>query len=236
MTAPLPAHSGAHLRPPWLAAAALFAWSPAAAAQATVHAASFEADLRGAEARVTVIYELRGVVDGTAVAVSLLDFGAATATDLRVGRAGTALALPEVRGAARAGTLEVDTGPDGAARVELSYAVPLPDGGERSVVAHLPVATLDLQPERARPDLFQAELVVPEGWRVTEGFPTAMYPAAGVGRLQASLQVVPSVVTVRARTDGRARPGLLLLLDLVALAGLLGFSALGWRHLSARAA
>lgn len=224
------------MRAPGLAAAALLGLAPAATAQATVHAATFEADLRGGEARVTVVYELRGVVSGTAVGVSLLDFGPAAAADVRVGPTGAALALPRTRGAARAGTLEVDAGPDGAARVDLSYVVPLPDGGDGSVVAHLPVATLDLQPERARPELFHAELVVPEGWRVTEGFPTAMYPAAGVGRLQASLQVVPSVVTVRARTDGRTRPGLLLLLDLVALSGLVAFSAAGWRHLTARAA
>jgi len=197
-----------------------------------VHAATFHADLRGSEARVRLVYELRGVVAGTVVGVSLLDFGGAAAVDLRAGDAGAGLSLPEIRGAARGGALAVDPGPGGTTRVELSYAVPLPDGGDGSVVVHLPVATLDLQPERARPDLFRAELVVPEGWSVTEGFPTAMYPAAGVGRLQASLQVVPSVVTVRARTDGRSRAGLLLVLDLAALVGLVGFSVAGWRHLA----
>lgn len=216
---------------------ALLATVPGAAGQGVVHATTFRADLTGAgAARVEVVVELRGVAAGARVPVSLLDFRGSAAWDVRVGRDGAPVEIPVTAGAARGASLPVEEGADGEPVVRLTYRVPLPaeDGG--GVVAHLPVATVDLAPQEARPGLFQGTVVVPAGWVVTEGFPTGMTAVGEDGRHQVALQVVPSVVTVRARVDGARRPGLPLLLDAVAVGGLLLFFLLGWRHLGARPA
>ena len=222
------------LGPTLLGALALTA--PGIRAQGHVHAATLRADLTGAEARVELTYELRGIGAGGSVDVSLLDFGAAGAGDVRVGPSRIPLTLTRAQGAARGGSVPVEQGADGLGRISFAYAVPLPDGESGALVAHLPVITVDLPPEEARPGLFQAELSVPDGWRVTEGFPTGMARGGGAGSLEAQLQLVPSVVTVRARTDGSRRPGLLFFLDVVATAGLVLFSVAGWRHITARSA
>ena len=45
------------------------------------------------------------------------------------------------------------------------------------------------------------------------------------------LAVVPAVLSFRARSDGRWRPGLPALLDVAAVLLITAFSVFGWRHL-----
>lgn len=219
------------------AAAGLAALTERAEAQGTVHAALFSAELTAAEARLEVRFELRGILPGDSVSVSLLDFGEAVATGVRAGGGGAPVEIRRSAGAARAARLPVEAGPDGQPALVVAYSVPVPTGGGGSVVAHLPVVTVDLPPEEARPGLFQGRIALPPEWSLREGFPTAMVRSgADPGSWRVELQVVPSVVTVRAATDGRRTPGLPLLLDVVAVAGLVLFSLLGWRHLAAGSA
>jgi hypothetical protein len=100
---------------------------------------------------------------------------------------------------------------------------------------HVPVLNVALPPEAASPGLFHAELRLPSGWRVAEGFPTGLRAAEAADVWTVELAVVPAVVSLRARTDGRWRPALKDLLDVAALVLVAGFSLMGWRHLRADA-
>lgn len=204
------------------------------AAQGSVHSATFHADLLAeqGQARVTVDFTLRGLEPGAMVPVSLLDFGAARATQLRVGSEGRTTEFTQGPGAARSALLPVDIAADGESHLTVRYLVPVPMG-DGALVVHMPVVTVDLPPEQARPGLFAAQVQLPPTWAVTEGFPTGLSASGEAGTLDVVLQVVPSVVSFRARADGRWRPGLPFLLDLVALGTLVGFSLFGWRHLRA---
>jgi hypothetical protein len=214
-----------------VAVAALLTLPARGRAQGVVHAARFSADLTGAAAEVRVTYELRGVAAGDSVDVAALDVGDAAVGALRAGAAGAPVPFAPVFGARRAARVPVSGGPDGSLRLELAYTVPIPSGGP-SLVAHLPVVTVDLAPERARAELFRAELRVPPSWTVTEGFPTTMRAGREAGTQAASLQVVPALVTVRASTGGGTRLGLVQLLDAIAVVALLAFGAAGWRALA----
>jgi hypothetical protein len=224
------------------AAVAAFASARGVPAQVSVHAASFRADLTApGEATVRLSYELRGVGEGATVPLSVLDFGAAAAFDVRVDASGEPVTLARAQGAARAAEVAVDGGPRDEGWLALTYRVSLPNTAVGSVLVHLPVVTVDLPPREARAGLFEAEVLVPDGWVVSEGFPTGLslagVPGLGApGSLAVELQVVPSVVSLRVRTDGAWRPGLPLLLDAVAVALLLAFSVVGWRHLRESAA
>jgi hypothetical protein len=140
--------------------------------------------------------------------------------------------LPDRHGAARSGTWAVEAGPDGRAVLRVEYQIPRAgaDGGGR-IVSHLPVLVVELAPEAARPGLFQGRVRVPADWAVTEGFPTGLAAGDEAGTYAVELAVVPSVVTVRARADGRGGVALPLVLDLVALAALLLTAVVGWRHM-----
>lgn len=215
--------------------AAWLAGASGAAAQGTVHAATFVAELAegDSEVRVQVVFEFTGVAPGDSVPVSLLDFGDAVARDVRVAGADAPATLVRGPGAARSGYLSVGAGPEGSGWLQVTYRVPVPEArGGAGVHLRLPVLTVDLPPEAARPGLFRGQVQVPRAWRVAEGFPTGLAATGADGALDVSLQVVPSLVSLRARTDGTWRPGLPLLLDGVAMAGLLLFSVLGWRHLT----
>ncbi len=128
--------------------------------------------------------------------------------------------------------LPVMSGAGTEARVVAAYEVPAAVSGRGAAVrGHVPLLSLDLPPEAASPGLFRAEIHLPPGWTVTEGFPTGMTPAGAPGTYAVDLAVVPALIGFRARSDGAWRPGLPLALDVVALVALLAFSALGWRHL-----
>lgn len=215
-------------------AAAVLALPGLAAGQGSVHAATMSADLTAAPGvtRVRMEYQLNGVRPGASVPVSLLDFGDARAEGFLIGVAAAPATLAERHGAARSGDWAVEAGADGGAVLRVEYEVPrtAADGSGR-IVSHLPLLTVDLAPEAARPGLFQGRIRVPPDWAVTEGFPTTLSPGDEAGTFAVELAVVPSVVTVRARADGRSALALPLVLDLVALAVLLVTAVAGWRHM-----
>ncbi|MCG6958037.1 MAG: hypothetical protein LJF04_18765 [Gemmatimonadetes bacterium] len=205
--------------------------------QGTVRSAHMVVDLSGAgsEARVRLEYLLDGVPEGRPLGLSVLRFGAARVAEVRAGEEAVALrALPGV--AAAATVTAVATDAPGSARVVLSYEVtnPVTAHEDQALRGYLPVLTLDLPPEEARPGLFQAELILPGSWRLSDAFPTGLAPTAAdgeAGRWAVDLPVVPSVVSFRAHLDGRWHAGLPLILDLLAGAILLLFASLGWKHL-----
>ncbi len=123
------------------------------------------------------------------------------------------------------------SGPSGPV-VATSYAVTgaVTEEGAR-VRGHIPVLSVDLPPEAATPGLFRAELRLPPDWRVAEGFPTGLDATGTPGVYAVDLAVVPAVLSFRARSDGRWRPGLPALLDVAAVLLVAAFSVVGWRHL-----
>ena len=200
--------------------------------QGTVHATSLQVRIQddGAVAAIQLRHAIRGVAPGDTVTLSLLDFPGGVAEEVQAD--GRAVDFTVTQGAARRATVALGALGEGEAGVTLVYAVRLPVGGRGgSRVIHLPLPTVDLPPEAARAGLFKASVEVPEGWKVTEGFPTGLKTGTDPRVLGVELQVVPSVVTLRARTDGRGGVGLPLVLDAIALAGLALFSLLGWRFL-----
>ncbi len=104
-----------------------------------------------------------------------------------------------------------------------------------AVRVDIPVLTAALPPVRDAGDIFHADIRMPSIWFVTESFPTGLRPGPD-GSYTVDLPVAPSVITIRARTDGAWRPGAPLLLDALAGAILLAFVIVGWRHLRAAAA
>ena len=96
--------------------------------------------------------------------------------------------------------------------------------------AHVPVLSVSLPPATDSGDVFLAVVTVPENWSVVEGFPTGLRERER-GVYDVALPVVPSVVSLRGRTDGAWRPGFNLIVDLLAVVILLAFGLVGWRHL-----
>jgi hypothetical protein len=222
--------------------AALVAWPGGVAGQGgapeaprgTVHTASLDADFTVAPgfAHIRIDYELNGLEPGDLVPVSVLDFGDARAQDFLVGASGAPASLAETHGAARRGAWPVEVGADGRTLLRVEYRVPRTgeDGGGR-IVSHLPLVSVDRAPEAARTGLFQGRVRVPAEWAVTEGFPTGLALGDEPDVYAVALSVVPSVVTLRARADGRWGLALPLVLDLVALGVLLVTAVAGWRHM-----
>jgi hypothetical protein len=192
------------------------------------------ADLTAADGRgtVRVEYRVHGAGQGSTLGATVLDFGRARIVDLRTAD-GQPLGLGTGPGVSRAGRLPVGSpDADGVVRIVVEYDVP------GAVVArgpalrgHVPVLTVDRPAGEPGPDVFAAELRVPPGWSITEGFPSGLSATAQPGVYRAGLSVVPAVVSFRGRTDGAWRPGLPLALELLAGSVLLGFSLVGWRHL-----
>jgi hypothetical protein len=115
--------------------------------------------------------------------------------------------------------------------VELTYDVAgavVSDGVARR--ARIPVLAGPSAPEPGDGGGFEARVVVPPGWRIAEGFPSSLR-ADESGVLTATLQVTPAFVGFRARSDGRWRPGVPLLVELIMAVILGAFATLGLRHL-----
>jgi len=219
-----------------LALAALALWLPAPiCAQGAVRAVHLVADLTAGDgaARVRVEVALDSVVPGAAVDATALEFAGARVEGVRAGREGEALATSRPRSLAGKVRLPVVAAPDArGGEVVAAYTVPgaVREDGPR-VRVHVPVLGVDLPPEAASPGLFHAELRLPPGWRVAEGFPTGLRAADEPGVWTVDLAVVPAVLSLRARADGRWRPGVPALLDAVAVLLIGAFSVIGWRHL-----
>ena len=204
-----------------------------------VRSVHMEADLNSEDgvADVVVRYEV-GAVEGDVLPASqplhleLLGFGDAT-VDRFTTRSGDSVELWPTHGTHRAASVWVSTtalDPD-IGFVELSYrvdaAVVEQDGRLR---ARIPVLTGP--PGAPGADgRFTARLRLPEGWTVSEGFPSGLRRDDD-GSWSVGLQVTPSMVGFRGRTDGTWRLSVPLVVDLMTVLVLLVFSAVGWRHLS----
>ncbi len=203
------------------------------AAQESVRSVRLVADLTArdgsAEVRMDIVLADADTVGSTSAMI--LDFGRATAGDVRTGAGGDAVDLLRGAGLARSVRLPVEH-IDGEARTQVTYQVEHATVENRGAVrGHLPVLGVRLRPERTLPGLFEAELRLPPEWRVLEGFPTGMTATGEPGVYRVDLQVVPSLLSFRARSDGAWRPGLPLVLDVLGLGLLLAFSVVGWRYM-----
>jgi hypothetical protein len=84
-----------------------------------------------------------------------------------------------------------------------------------TVRVHVPVLTVAFPPQSDAGNIFHAEVRVPSYWSVTEAFPTGLRQRTD-GVFAVDLTASPSVISLRARTDGAWRPGVPLLLDVLA--------------------
>lgn len=220
-------------------AAALLVAASGAAAQTTttVRSARMVADLApddgAAEVRIEYVLDVAGPSE---LRFELLGFGDADAPGFWLGARDTGIpvTLERETGSMRSAefTMSLAEGTE-EHRFEVHYLIrdAVAREGE-SLVAHVPVLVVAAPPSPEVIPAFEVEVLVPEAWRVSEGFPSGL-TRSEPGRWGVDLAVVPSVVSLRARADGVWRPGLPLLLDVLALGILLGFGWVGWRHLSA---
>lgn len=222
--------------------ALLPATTAAQTADWTVQSVRFEADLSRGDggADVTVEYVLTPpTVDAARAApvtFEMLGFGDAE-TDRFSTADGRAVVLWPTHGSHRAAALSAPDAVSGDAvplvvRYRIDDAV-TSDGGE--LVVRVPVLT---GPPTATGDGagdFGARVLLPDGWAVSEGFPSGLRAGEG-GSWEVTLPTVPAMVGFRGRSDGAWRPGIPLLVDLVTLTILIVFSWFGWRHLRGVAA
>lgn len=220
--------------PAWLVAGALALGNPPVSeGQATVRAAHLTADLRGTDgsASVTIRYELLGADELEVVDLELLGFGPAFADTVSVVD-GARLLLRPVSGSRRRATARLPPAGDAARKqVVLEYralsAVELRDG---TVRVRIPLVTVSLPPATDSATVFTATLDLPETWDVAEGFPSSLREREP-GIYEATLPIVPSVVSLRGRTDGTWRPSVVLLADLMTALVLAWVALAGWRRL-----
>ncbi len=210
------------------------------AAQTRVRSVQMFADLApddgDAEVRMLYVLEVAGTAE---LRFELLGFGDATAPGFWLGerRTGTPILLAEETGSMRATDFTLNLG-EGADEFQLEARYLIRDAVARDgddLRVHVPVLVVAAPPADDVVDVFHAEVLVPDAWRVSEGFPSGL-DADAEARWIADLAVVPSVVSLRARADGAWRPGVPLAIDVTASLVLLVFGLFGWRHLSGVAA
>ncbi|MEQ9569188.1 MAG: hypothetical protein RLN75_03270 [Longimicrobiales bacterium] len=230
--APMPSHRSV----PVFALAAFLLTGPAPSAGAaqeppavTVLAARMRAaiDPVSGRAEVRIAYTVSGR-PSTPIRIEGLDFGPATVRAVRLEGTTGPLALDPESGHLRA--TELPAAPVGDS-VVVTYTVEgavQADGAD--VRLRLPVVVLDLPPYTADGPVFRAIIDVPDEWAVSGAFPTGLARTPD-GAWQVDLAVVPSLVSLRGRTDGAWRPGLPGVLDALALDVLLAFGLAGARHL-----
>ncbi|MDH5589206.1 MAG: hypothetical protein OEZ65_01995 [Gemmatimonadota bacterium] len=186
------------------------------------------------DAVVEMTYDFGGVAAGDPVPFRILAFAGAQVDTVefgwRDGGAARSVPLVPVRGALDTLTIPWDVGPEGIPlRVRYHVADAVEAEGAGMLRIHLPVLAPAWPPQEAEPGLFRARVPVPPEWVVTESFPTSL--SGGGGEPSITLAVVPSVVTLRVRIGDARGVTLPLILDAAALAVLLVFAGLGWRHL-----
>lgn len=225
-----------HRSPPAVALAALLLAVPGSSVDvsqdppsATVVSARMRAAVEPASGRadVHVVYRMSGR-PSTPIRIEALDFGPAVVRAVGAEGSATAIPLGPESGHLRAGELPaVPSGDSVVVTYTVEGAVEA-DGGD--VRLRLPVVVVDLPPHTADGPVFHARIEVPDDWRVTGAFPTGL-ARTDAGSWEVDLAVVPSLVSLRARTDGAWRPGLPVVLDVLAVVVLLGFGVVGARHL-----
>lgn len=202
-----------------------------------VVSARFEADLTAADgaADVTMRYVFATEAGGTLpldVPINLELLGFDEATTNRFTADGTDVELWPTTGSHRAAAVYAPPAAGGSSlSMELRYRIEravVDDGGK--LRGRIPVLSGPSAPTAGGDDAFEARLILPEHWAPSEGFPSGLRVQSD-GSYTVTLQVVPSVVGFRGRSDGVRRPGLPLLVDLLTLVILVSFSAFGWRHL-----
>ena len=202
----------------------LFCGGPTAAQEVTSARLTATVAPRSSSVDVRIEYALDGTPD-VPIRLEALGLGEAVVETVQVEGVGLVALEPE-SGAMRAGVVDVPA----SGRLVLRYRVPAAvgiDGPE--VRVRLPVVVLDLPPATAGGAVFVTTVEIPPEWSVSETFPTMLGREGDA--LVGGLAVVPSFVSVRARSDGAGRPGLPRLLDGLALLVLVGVGILGWMHL-----
>lgn len=197
-------------------------------------AADLTAGDRSASVRVDFV--LTGGEPGAPITLQLLGFDVATAADVIVDDVSRHVLWP-ASGSLSAATITAPSATEGgdlAFVVEYRIALAVAENGG-ALTGRVPVLTAALPIAEEAGDVFEAVLRLPGGWAVTDGFPTGLR-SDGEDAYRVSLAAVPSVLSFRARSDGTWRPGLPLLMDLLTVLVLLGFTVVGWRHLRGLAA
>lgn len=196
---------------------------------ATVVAAQMSAtvDPVSGRAEVRIVYGV-SPTPSAPIRIEALDFTPAVVREVRLAGAAAPLVLDPESGHLRATDIPAASPGDS---IVVTYTV---DGAVEAdgadVRLRLPVVVVHLPPHTADGPVFQATIDVPGDWAVTGGFPTGLAQADN-GSWMVDLAVVPSLVSLRARTDGAWRPGLPGVLDTLALVVLLAFGFVGARHL-----
>lgn len=180
--------------------------------------------------------------------IELLVFGDVTISDLRRANGDRVLMWPASGRRFMATVGPPYTREGSTPYVDVSYTVEAAvsgDGTARRVRVPMisgPVRASGEEDEGPAGSGFTAMVRVPNGWRVTESFPTGLSRGGGVrddgtgnaegeGVRRVQLPVTPAMIAFRARTDGRWRPGVPFVIDALTVILLLGFAAFGWRHL-----
>lgn len=209
----------------------------------SVVSASLEADFREGDgsALVRVRYELAGTPFGAPlpldepIAVHLLGFGEATTGDVILESGDRVVLWPTV-GSHRAAVVEAPASFAGETLpFEATYRIDRAVVSDGAVLrARVPILSGPAVLTDVRGPGFQARLLLPADWVLSEGFPSGLRRQDD-GAYVVTLPVVPSVVAFRARTDGVWRPGFPFLVDLLTLLVLGSFAGFGWRHLRSMA-
>lgn len=174
-------------------------------------------------ALVSMNYELEVATGTGAVPFTLLLFAPATVGELTAQVGGEALALRMTDAAAPRleGEIELPAALRSTEQLSLALGYRVGDAVREEgagVRVVLPMLAVDWAPAEARPGMFQAEVMLPEGMEAREIFPVTPSGGATPGVARANLQVLPAVVQVRALPEGSvglSLPGVLELLVLI---------------------
>lgn len=201
-------------------------------AQGVVRSAALTVDLTAGDGGAAVRLEYEMTLEDVAEAVTvelLVPEGIAVGDVFATGR--ERVVLWPASGVRRSAAVAVERSAGNERRLVVEYRV---DGAVReeggAVHVRIPVLSVSLPPTESG-DVLQASVRVPAAWSVSERFPTGLREAEQ-GVYEASLPVVPSVVSLRGRTDGKWRPGLGLILEVLTAVILVGFGTASWRNLA----
>jgi len=185
-------------------------------------------------ADVHVRYVLTGTGTGlpsTAVEVGLLHFEGTSVTDILVEGLPRPVILWPTSGQHRSASFRVPLDSMVADGVPLNvkyHVAGAVRGPHPRRIVRIPIVS-GPTPVEALPGHFRAEVRVPEGWSLSEPFPSGLRAVGGA--YETSLSVTPAMVGFRTATDGVRRFGFPRLVDLITLTLLLVFGGFGWRHM-----
>ncbi len=198
-------------------------------AQSAVRSARLATELaEDGSARVRIEYELEAEGDVGAVPVVVLVPRGVEPRGV-TGPRGDAVALVPEGGLRRSASIRPPDA-DRARTLSFEYRVEGAISDEAGgFVARIPVLTVALPADGESGEVFSGAVSVPEGWAVSEAFPAGLREGAP-GVFEATLPVIPSLLTLRGRTDGRWRPGAGLVVELLTALVLTGLGVVTWRR------